>query len=109
MRRRRLFWERTTPVFWCMTERGVFMGLSSHFIKAEMIQIASPAAAQFPWDVKTLLHRGLRLRDRYHDQEGSVSPHGLAVATGRQEAQLDRLLDRHFRRSGERAELLAPI
>jgi transposase len=61
----------------------------------EMIQVASPAAAQFPLAVKTLLQQGLRLRDRH--QEGSVSPHGLAVATGRLEAQLDRLLDRHFR------------
>jgi hypothetical protein len=61
----------------------------------EMIQIASPAAAQFPMAVKTLLQQGLRLRDRY--QEGAVSPHGLAVATGRLEAQLDRMLDRHFR------------
>jgi transposase len=61
----------------------------------EMMQIASPAAAQFPLAVKTLLQQGLRLRDRH--QEGSVSLHGLAVATGRLEAQLDRWLDRHFR------------
>ena len=59
-----------------------------------MIQVASAAAAQFPMAVKTLLQEGLRLRDRY--QGGEVSPHGLAVATGRVEAQLDRLLDRHF-------------
>jgi transposase len=61
----------------------------------EMIQMASPAAAQFPLAVKTLLQQGLRLRDRY--QQGEVSAHGLAVATGRLEVQLDRLLDRHFR------------
>jgi transposase len=61
----------------------------------EMIQIASPAAAQFPWAVKTLLQQGLRLRDRH--QQGDVSAHGLAVATGRLEAQLDSLLDRQFR------------
>jgi hypothetical protein len=60
-----------------------------------MIQVASPAAAQFPLAVKTLLQQSLRLRDRY--QQGEVSPHGLAVATGRLEVQLDRLLDRHFR------------
>jgi len=45
--------------------------------------------------VQTLLQQSLRLRDRY--QRGAVSPHGLAVATGRLEARLDRLLDRHFR------------
>lgn len=61
----------------------------------EMVQIASPAAAPFPMAVKTVLQQGLRLRDRY--QQGEVSRHGLAVATGRLEAQLDRLLDRHFR------------
>ena len=56
----------------------------------EMMQIASSAAAPFPLAVKTLLQQSLRLRDRYHN--GEVSPHGLAVATGRLEAQLDRLL-----------------
>jgi transposase len=61
----------------------------------EMIQIASPAAAQFPLAVKTLLQRGLQLRHRH--QQGGLSDHGLAVATGRLEAQLDRLLDRQFR------------
>ena len=61
----------------------------------EMIEIASPAASPFPLAVKTLLQQGLRLRDRH--QAGSVSAHGLAVATGRLEARMDRLLDRHFR------------
>lgn len=61
----------------------------------EMIQIASPAAAQFPLAVKTVLQQGLRLRDRH--AAGSVSAHGLAVATGRLESQLDGLLDRHVR------------
>ena len=53
------------------------------------------AAAQFPMAVKTLLQQSLRLRDRY--QQGEVSEHGLAVATGRLDARMDRLLDRHFR------------
>ena len=62
----------------------------------EMIQLSSWAVAQFPCAVKTLLQQSLRLRDR-SQRGGEVSPHGLAVATGRLEAQLDRLLDRHFR------------
>jgi len=76
--------------------RAFHQSCLEHLIRRcrEMIQ-ASPAAAQFPMAVKTLLQQGLRLRDRY--QGGEVSPHGLAVATGRLEAQLDRLLDRHFR------------
>jgi len=61
----------------------------------EMIQIASPAAARFPLAVKELLQQGLEVRDRY--RQGGLSGHGLAVATGRLEARLDRLLDRHFR------------
>ena len=61
----------------------------------EMIQMASAAAAQFPRAVKALLQQRLRLRDRY--QGGEVSAPGLAVATGRLEAQLDRLLNRHWR------------
>jgi transposase len=60
----------------------------------EMIQIASPLAARFPRAVKTLLQQSLHLRDRH--QQGEVSAHGLAVATGRLEARLDRLLDDHF-------------
>jgi hypothetical protein len=60
-----------------------------------MIQIASPAAARFPLAIATLLQQGLLLRDRY--QQGAVSTHGLAVATGRLEAKLDGLLHRHFR------------
>jgi len=61
----------------------------------ERIQMASAAAAQFPRAVQTLLQQSLRWRDRY--QGGAVSPHGLAVATGRWEARLlDRLVDRHF-------------
>ena len=78
-------------------EQAFHQSCLEHLIRrcGEMIQIASPAAAQFPLAVKTLLQQGLRLRDRY--QEGAISSHGLAVATGRLEGQLDRLLDRHFR------------
>ena len=57
--------------------------------------MASPAAASFPRAVQTPLQQSLRLRDRY--PRGAVCPHGLAVATGRLKARLDRLLDRHFR------------
>jgi len=78
-------------------ERAFHQSCLEHLIRRcrEMIQMASPAAAQFPLAVKTLLQQSLRLRDRY--QRGEVSPHGLAVATGRLEAHLDRLLSRHFR------------
>lgn len=56
---------------------------------------ASSVAATFPLQVKKLLLKGLHLRDRYLD--GGISDHGLAVATGRLEAQLEPLLDRPYR------------
>lgn len=55
----------------------------------EMARIASPAAAAFPLAVKDLLQASLRLRDRYGEAE--ISAHGLRSATGRLEAQLERL------------------
>jgi hypothetical protein len=95
---------RTTAVFWCMTGRAASTALKRFSTKAvldhlirrcrEMIQVASAAAARFPLAVQELLQQGLQLRDRY--QQGSLSEHGLAVATGRLEALMDRLLDRHF-------------
>ena len=80
-------------------EQALHQSCLQHLIRRcrEMVRIATPAAARFPLAVKALLQQGLELRDRY--QQGSISWHGLAVATGRLEARLDRLLDRHFRSS----------
>jgi transposase len=61
----------------------------------EMVRIATPAAATFPVAVRDLLQASLQLRDRY--QECEISEHGLRSATGRLEAQLDRLLDKTYR------------
>jgi len=47
-----------------------------------------------------LLEKGLALRDRYN--QGALSLHGLLTATGRLEAQLDRLLLRRCRDSANR-------
>jgi len=57
----------------------------------ELIKVASPAAAQFPRTVQAILQQSLQLRDR-RDQ-GQISPQGLAVARGRLEARLDRVLE----------------
>jgi transposase len=69
----------------------------THLIRRckEMGERAARAAAQFPGQVKTLLQQALLLSDRFELQE--VTPHGLAVATGRLEAAMDRLLDRDYR------------
>ncbi len=68
----------------------------THLIRRckEMGERATRAAAQFPGQVKTLLQQALLLGDRCELQE--VTPHGLAVATGRLEAAMDRLLDKTY-------------
>jgi hypothetical protein len=45
--------------------------------------------------VKTILEKGLGLRVRY--QRGELSTHGLWTATGRLEAEFDRILERSYR------------
>jgi transposase len=77
-------------------EQAFHQSCLEHLIRRcrEMVQIATPATAQFPTAVKTLLQQALRLRDRHLAR--SVSAHGLAVATGRLEAWMDRLLERNF-------------
>ncbi|HEX2713539.1 MAG TPA: IS66 family transposase, partial [Candidatus Acidoferrales bacterium] len=66
----------------------------------DMAAVASRTAARFPLQVKALLEKGLALRDRYN--QGKLSLHGLWTATGRLEAQLDRLLLRPYRDSANR-------
>jgi len=61
----------------------------------EMIEIASPSAARFPQTVQGILQQALQLRDRR--EVNQISPPGLAVARGRLEARLDRLLEPHYR------------
>jgi transposase len=61
----------------------------------ELIEKVSPAAAQFPSQVLKGLKKALALRDRY--LEGALSERGLAIATGRLEAELDRWLEKTWR------------
>ncbi len=56
----------------------------------QMIEGSERGAARFPHAVRRILLRALDLRDRY--RRGKVSEHGLAVARGRLEARMDRLL-----------------
>ena len=55
-----------------------------------LLAVAVAGAARFPRQVRQLLLDALDLRDRRDD--GQLSPHGLAVAVGRLEARLDRML-----------------
>ena len=66
----------------------------------DMAAVASASASRFPLQVKALLEKGLALRDRHN--QGKLSRHGLWTATGRLEAQLDRLLLRPVRDSANR-------
>ena len=59
--------------------------------RCRRMMAASPATASFPLAVKQLLEKALALRDRYLAQK--ISLHGLWTATGRLEAELDRLLE----------------
>jgi transposase len=55
-----------------------------------MIESAASAAKRFPTQIKQLLQQALRLRDRHAD--GEVGERGLAVARGRLDKRVDRLL-----------------
>lgn len=74
----------------------------SHVLRRcrDLVKSASPAAARFPRAVMQVLQQALALRDRYRD--GTISWHGLAVATGRIEASMDRLLDQRNRSAPNR-------
>ena len=61
----------------------------------EMIKVATPGGALFPAKVNDLLLKSLDIRDRY--LESKISQHGLAVARGRLEAGLERLLEPRYR------------
>lgn len=64
----------------------------AHLLKRcrEVALLASPGAVAFPQAVKDVLRTSLELRDRH--ERGEVSGRGLAIATGRLEAKLDRML-----------------
>jgi transposase len=74
----------------------------AHLLKRcrEMAHLASPSALAFPRAVEDLLLTSLELRDRY--ERGEVSERGLAIATGRLEARLDRMLETPRRNAANR-------
>ena len=82
--------------------KAAHQSCAAHLIRRcrDLAAVATPAAAAFPLAVKQLLEQGLALRDRYLEQK--ISLHGLWTATGRLETKLDRLLERHYRDSGNR-------
>lgn len=75
--------------FW----RAMHQTCLAHLLRrcGEMLAVASRGAVRFPRQVKALLQDALELRDRH--EAGQVSIHGMAVARGRLERRLDRLLE----------------
>ena len=65
-----------------------------------LLESATPATAAFPRQVKAILLKGLDLRDRYADSQ--LSDHGLFSATGKLEAELERLIDHRYRNDDNR-------
>ena len=55
-----------------------------------LLEVATRGAVRFPRAIKSVLKDSLALRDRR--DEGALSAHGVAVATGRLQARMDRLL-----------------
>jgi transposase len=74
----------------------------AHYLRRarELLETATKGAVRFPRAVKLLLQDGLALRDRY--EAGDVSQHGRAVALGRLEGRLDRLLEANITHEGNR-------
>jgi transposase len=75
--------------FW----RAIHQTCLAHLLRRcrEMIEAAAGGAVRFPRQVRELLGDALDLRDRYEAHQ--VSARGLAVARGRLEKRLDRLLE----------------
>lgn len=65
-----------------------------------LLERATRGAVRFPRMVKEFLADAIDLRDRR--DAGAIGPHGLAVARGRLEKRLDRLLEWHLSHDGNR-------
>ncbi len=75
--------------------------LRGHLRRAtELLEKATGNAARFPNRVRKFLQDSLALRDRR--DAGRISDHGLAVARGRLEKRLDRLLNARYTHAGNR-------
>ena len=74
----------------------------SHLLRRAqgLLERATRGAVRFPRKVKEFLRDALALRDRRDN--GVISPHGLAVARGRLDKRLDRLLRWNLSHDGNR-------
>lgn len=83
-------------------EQATHQQCLAHYLRRahELLETATRGAVRFPRAVTALLQDGLALRDRREADE--ISPHGLAVARGRLESRLGRLLDADVTHQGNR-------
>jgi len=65
-----------------------------------LLETATRGAVRFPRKVKKLLQDALRLRDRW--EEGELSEHGFAVARGKIDKRLARVLEMQISHDGNR-------
>jgi transposase len=83
-------------------ERAIHQQCLEHLLRraTELLEKATGTTARFPNRVKKFLQHSLALRDRR--DAGTISDRGLAVARGRLEKRLDRLLDSRCTHAGNR-------
>lgn len=86
---------RTTHDGWSpydRLEKATHQQCLGHFLVRckNLLEVATRGAVRFPRSLKAVLKASLALRDRRDARQ--ISPHGLAVATGRLESRMDRLL-----------------
>jgi transposase len=81
-------------------KRAIHQQCLEHLLRrAEgLLERATRGAVRFPRKVQEFLSEALALRDRR--DHGTISPHGLAVARGRLEKRLDRLLEGNLSHPG---------
>jgi transposase len=66
----------------------------------EMLEVTRPGSAELPRTVKEILQTSLKLRDRR--DRNLIGEKGLAIARGRLETRLDRVLNRNYRAPANR-------
>ena len=82
--------------------KAIHQSCLAHIVRRcqDLVEMVSATAAAFPLAILGLLEKALAVRDRY--QAGEISLHGQFTATGRIEAQLERLLDKNYQTEANR-------
>jgi transposase len=78
-------------------QKALHQSCNAHIVRRcrDLVEVVTAVAAALPEAVLDLFKKALAVRDRY--QAGAISLHGQYTAAGRIEAELDRLLEKHYR------------